>query len=143
MCMLMHVVCTHMSTGLLYACDRTSASRHAYTCMRACNLGDGNTGNAHACGMRPPPPLPARAHTHMHTCRYAMLVTPINYMLCSVNVALFGSSAWHLGRKVTELCERARALSLSLSANLSLSLPRFLPCCLLCILLAREQTYPQ
>ena len=72
-----------------------------------------------------------------------MLVTPINYMLCSVNVALFGSSAWHLGRKVTELCERARALSLSLSANLSLSLPRFLPCCLLCILLAREQTYPQ
>lgn len=32
-----------------------------------------------------------------------MLVTPINYMLCSVNVALFGSSAWHLGRKVTEL----------------------------------------
>ena len=32
--------------------------------------------------------------------RYAMLVNPINYMLCSVNVALFGSSAWHLGRKV-------------------------------------------
>lgn len=32
--------------------------------------------------------------------RYAMLVTPINYMLCSVNIALFGSSAWHLGRKV-------------------------------------------
>ena len=32
--------------------------------------------------------------------RYAMLVTPINYMLCSVNVALFGSSAWHLGRKI-------------------------------------------
>lgn len=32
--------------------------------------------------------------------RYALLVTPINYTLCSVNVALFGSSAWHLGRKV-------------------------------------------
>ena len=32
--------------------------------------------------------------------RYALLVTPINYMLCSVNIALFGSSAWHLGRKV-------------------------------------------
>lgn len=32
--------------------------------------------------------------------RYAMLVTPINYMLCSVNIALFGSSAWHLGRKI-------------------------------------------
>ena len=65
-------------------------------------------------------------HTRMHACRYAMLVTPINYMLCSVNVALFGSSAWHLGRKVTELCERARALSLSLSVNLSLLLPRSL-----------------
>lgn len=32
--------------------------------------------------------------------RYALLVTPINYMLCSVNLALFASSAWHLGRKV-------------------------------------------
>lgn len=32
--------------------------------------------------------------------RYALLVTPINYTLCSVNVALFGSSAWHLGRKL-------------------------------------------
>ena len=32
--------------------------------------------------------------------RYALLVTPINYMLCSVNIALFSSSAWHLGRKV-------------------------------------------
>ena len=32
--------------------------------------------------------------------RYAMLVTPINYLLCSVNLALFGSSAWHLGRKI-------------------------------------------
>jgi len=32
--------------------------------------------------------------------RYALLVTPINYTLCSVNVALFLSSAWHLGRKV-------------------------------------------
>jgi lysozyme family protein len=32
--------------------------------------------------------------------RYGMLVTPVNYTLVSVNVALFGSSAWHLGRKV-------------------------------------------
>ena len=32
--------------------------------------------------------------------RYALLVTPVNYTLCSVNIALFGSSAWHLGRKV-------------------------------------------
>lgn len=32
--------------------------------------------------------------------RYALLVKPVNYMLCSVNIALFGSSAWHLGRKV-------------------------------------------
>lgn len=32
--------------------------------------------------------------------RYALLVTPINYVLCSVNIALFVSSAWHLGRKV-------------------------------------------
>lgn len=32
--------------------------------------------------------------------RYAMLVSPVNYMLCSVNIALFGSSAWHLGRKI-------------------------------------------
>jgi len=32
--------------------------------------------------------------------RYALLVTPINYTLCSVNIALFVSSAWHLGRKI-------------------------------------------
>uniref|UniRef100_A0A6T6GX05 Mitochondrial pyruvate carrier n=1 Tax=Craspedostauros australis TaxID=1486917 RepID=A0A6T6GX05_9STRA len=32
--------------------------------------------------------------------RYSLLVTPVNYVLMSVNVALFGSSAWHLGRKV-------------------------------------------
>lgn len=32
--------------------------------------------------------------------RYALLVTPINYTLCSVNIALFLSSAWHLGRKI-------------------------------------------
>jgi hypothetical protein len=32
--------------------------------------------------------------------RYALLVAPVNYTLCSVNVALFGSSAWHLGRKI-------------------------------------------
>ena len=39
--------------------------------------------------------------TAPHCCNCPMLaVTPINYMLCSVNIALFGSSAWHLGRKV-------------------------------------------
>lgn len=32
--------------------------------------------------------------------RYALLVTPINYMLCSVNIALFGSSFYHLARKI-------------------------------------------
>ena len=32
--------------------------------------------------------------------RYALLVTPVNYTLCSVNIALFVSSAWHLGRKL-------------------------------------------
>lgn len=32
--------------------------------------------------------------------RYSMLVKPVNYVLCSVNIALFGSSAWHLGRKI-------------------------------------------
>lgn len=32
--------------------------------------------------------------------RYALLVTPINYTLSSVNVALFLSSFWHFGRKI-------------------------------------------
>jgi mitochondrial pyruvate carrier 2 len=32
--------------------------------------------------------------------RYALLVTPINYVLCSVNILLFVSSVWHLGRKI-------------------------------------------
>lgn len=32
--------------------------------------------------------------------RYALLVRPPNLLLCSVNIALFGSSAWHLGRKI-------------------------------------------
>ena len=32
--------------------------------------------------------------------RYALLVSPVNYLLCSVNIALFLSSAWHLGRKI-------------------------------------------
>jgi Mitochondrial pyruvate carriers len=32
--------------------------------------------------------------------RYALLVKPVNYMLCAVNFALFTSSAWHLGRKI-------------------------------------------
>jgi hypothetical protein len=32
--------------------------------------------------------------------RYSLLVTPVNYTLCSVNVALFLSSGWHLSRKL-------------------------------------------
>ena len=58
-----------------------------------------------------------------------MLVTPINYMLCSVNVALFGSSAWHLGRKVTELWRRAGSVSVFVCQSLSFapSLPPMLP----------------
>lgn len=32
--------------------------------------------------------------------RYALLVVPVNYVLCSVNIALMGSSGWHLGRKI-------------------------------------------
>ena len=32
--------------------------------------------------------------------RYALAVSPVNYMLCSVNIVLFGSSAYMLGRKV-------------------------------------------
>ena len=32
--------------------------------------------------------------------RYSLLVIPVNYTLCSVNIALFLSSAWHLGRKL-------------------------------------------
>lgn len=32
--------------------------------------------------------------------RYALLVAPINYTLCTVNVALFSSSGWHLARKI-------------------------------------------
>ena len=32
--------------------------------------------------------------------RYSLLVVPVNPLLCSVNIALFASSAWHLGRKV-------------------------------------------
>ena len=32
--------------------------------------------------------------------RYALLVIPTNYMLFSVNMALMGSSGWHLGRKI-------------------------------------------
>ena len=32
--------------------------------------------------------------------RYGLVVTPINYPPTSVNVLLFLSSAWHLGRKI-------------------------------------------
>jgi hypothetical protein len=46
------------------------------------------------------PQYTALTFTGLFFSRYALLVTPINYTLCSVNIALFGSSAWHLGRKV-------------------------------------------
>lgn len=46
------------------------------------------------------PQYTALTLTGLFFSRYALLVTPINYTLCSVNIALFGSSAWHLGRKV-------------------------------------------
>lgn len=36
--------------------------------------------------------------------RYALLVIPTNYMLFSVNIALLGSSGWHLGRKLQVKC---------------------------------------
>jgi len=42
----------------------------------------------------------ALTFTGLFFSRYSLLVTPINYTLCSVNIALFGSSAWHLGRKI-------------------------------------------
>lgn len=46
------------------------------------------------------PQYSALTATGLFFSRYAMLVVPLNPMLCAVNVALFGSSAWHLGRKV-------------------------------------------
>jgi len=46
------------------------------------------------------PQYTALTATGLFFSRYALLVTPINPTLCSVNVALFLSSAWHLGRKV-------------------------------------------
>lgn len=46
------------------------------------------------------PQYTALTLTGLFFSRYALLVAPINYTLCSVNIALFGSSAWHLGRKV-------------------------------------------
>jgi hypothetical protein len=32
--------------------------------------------------------------------RYALLVSPVNFVLCSVNIALFASSGYHLTRKI-------------------------------------------
>ena len=46
------------------------------------------------------PQYTALTLTGLFFSRYALLVKPINYTLCSVNIALFGSSAWHLGRKI-------------------------------------------
>jgi len=42
----------------------------------------------------------ALTFTGLFFSRYSLLVQPVNYVLCSVNIALFGSSAWHLGRKI-------------------------------------------
>jgi hypothetical protein len=46
------------------------------------------------------PQYTALTLTGLFFSRYSLLVTPVNYTLCSVNIALFGSSSWHLGRKV-------------------------------------------
>jgi hypothetical protein len=46
------------------------------------------------------PQYTALTLTGLFFTRYALLVTPINYTLCSVNIALFLSSGWHLGRKI-------------------------------------------
>ena len=46
------------------------------------------------------PQYSALTLTGLFFTRYAILVRPANYMLCSVNIALFGSSSWHLGRKI-------------------------------------------
>jgi hypothetical protein len=46
------------------------------------------------------PQYTALTFTGLFFSRYSLLVTPINYTLCSVNIALFGSSGWHLGRKI-------------------------------------------
>jgi Mitochondrial pyruvate carriers len=46
------------------------------------------------------PQYTALTLTGMFFTRYALLVTPVNYTLCSVNVALFVSSLWHLTRKI-------------------------------------------
>ena len=42
----------------------------------------------------------ALTFTGLFFSRYSLLVQPVNYALCSVNIALFGSSGWHLGRKI-------------------------------------------
>jgi len=46
------------------------------------------------------PQYTALTFTGFFFSRYSLLVKPINYTLCSVNVALFISSGWHLGRKI-------------------------------------------
>lgn len=43
--------------------------------------------------------------TGMCFSRYSLLVVPINYSLCGVNLALVGSSGWHLGRKVMSMVQ--------------------------------------
>jgi len=46
------------------------------------------------------PQYTALTATGLFFTRYSLLVSPINYVLCSVNIALFFSSGWHLGRKL-------------------------------------------
>ena len=61
---------------------------------------------------------------------YALLVSPINYMLASVNLALFGSSAWHLGRKINADFLSGSPPSVSWSPSLGPPLVACAPTCL-------------
>ena len=35
--------------------------------------------------------------------KYSLVISPVNWPLCAVNVLLFFSSLWHLARKVLSL----------------------------------------
>jgi len=49
------------------------------------------------------PQYSALTLTGLFFSRYSLLVTPVNYTLCSVNIALFLSSGYHLARKVNAI----------------------------------------
>ena len=62
---------------------------------------------AHVDRLTPPLPCPALLSSSLQLTltgaifsRYGLVVTPINYPLTGVNVLLFATSAWHLGRKI-------------------------------------------